>query len=233
MEDRLESMMAAVGGRLVMEYDDRFESGDQIKRIRRLAVEKAGQGRIVLYSQDQLPFGAVQNKNFRLEIPLFIRWDLSADGRLYVGTADRYAIWAIALDGRTLFEFTKDYDPQPVPSGILAAAVKQAAESGMFPMKDAAKNYEKSLAHYPVFNSIAVDEKGRIWVGLFQEEDPQREIADSTFDVFSPDGHFLFTTILDGMTIGRPYFRGGCLYRLRRNADGYVQAVRFRLAKEF
>lgn len=228
-KDRLYRFEMASSGKLVIEYMDLAGGDSQVKRIRRLAVEEAGKARVVLYSRDQLPFAAVQNKDFRLEIPLFFRWDVTPDGRLYVGTANRYEIRAMTLDGRVLFAFTRDYDPFPIPPDIRSAALKQLAGSRLPTMPVDGRDFEEYLKSYPIFKSITADEKGRIWVELFQPENKNRTKIFSTFDVFSPEGVFLFSTRFETELAARPFFKNGCLYALRRDANGYVQAVRYRL----
>jgi hypothetical protein len=189
--DRLRALKIISGERLIAESQEMVGDNDKTKRILRLAIEKTGQPCIVLYNQEQLPFGAIQNKDFRLEIPLFIRWDVSPEGRLYVGTANRYAIQTMTLDGRVLFEFTKGYDPLPIPREIRSAALMQLAGSKSLVMGVRAGDFEPYLINYPIFKSITADEKGRIWVELFQDQDKNQASDFSVFDVFSSGGVFI------------------------------------------
>jgi hypothetical protein len=54
-------------------------------------------------------------------------------------------------------------------------------------------------------------------------------MAFDLFDVFSPEGVLLFSTRIEADLTARPIFKNGNLYVLRRDANGYVQAVRYRL----
>jgi len=228
-KERLYKFEMVRSGKLVIEYMELASGESQVKRIRCLAAEEAGKARVVLYSRDQLPFARVSNKDFQIEIPLYIRWDVTPDGRLYIGTANCYEIRAMTLDGRVLFAFTRDYDPFPIPPDIRSAALKQLAGSRLPTMAVGARDFEEYLKSYAIFKSITADEKGRIWVELFQPESKDGTEAFSTFDVFSPEGVFLFSTRFETELTARPFFKNGCLYALRRDTNGYVQAVRYRL----
>jgi len=219
------------GGKFVFEYSETIGEGSAAKRILRVAAGDPDKARVVLYSRDQLPFRAVQNKDFRLEIPLYVRWDIAPDGRIYIGTANRYEIQAMTLDGRVLFAFTKDSDPIPIPPDIRSAALKQLAGSKLPMMPVDARDFEEHLKYYPVFKSITADEKGRIWVELFRPESADHPTTFALFDVFSPAGVLLFSTRIEGDFTARPIFKNGNLYALRRDANGYVQAIRYRLPR--
>jgi hypothetical protein len=220
------------GGGFLFEDAATLGEGKAAKRILRIATGDAEKTKAVLYSRDQLPFRAIQNKDFRLEIPLYVRWDISRDGRVYLGTANRYEIQALTLEGRPLFTFTQDYTPFPVPPDIRAAALKQLSGSRLPSMPVNERDFEEHLRFYPIFKSITVDEIGRIWVELFQPENADHPASSALFDVFSPEGVRLFSTKIEAALVTRPFFKNGSLYVLRRGGGGYIQAVRYRLPRE-
>jgi len=222
---------AAPGEEFVFEYSEIIGEGSAAKRVLRIAAGDANKARVVFYSRDQLPLRAIQNKDFRFEIPLYVRWDIAPDGRIYIGTANRYEIQVMKLDGRVSFAFTKDFDPIPVPISIRSAALKQISVTRLPARPINARDFEEYLQYYPIFKSITSDEQGRIWVSLLRPENPDQPTTFSVFDVFSSEGVFLFTTKIEGDLAIRPFFLNGNLYALRRDAKGYIQAVRYRLPR--
>jgi hypothetical protein len=227
--DRFYRFEAAPGGGFVFEYEINVEEANGVQRIRRIVAEKAGGPPVALYERAQLPFGAIQNKDFRFEIPLFLRWDIAPGGRLRVGTANRYEVREIAMDGQVAVAFTMDHEPLPVPSIIQSTALEQLAGSKLPMMAIDPRDIEEHLKHYPVFKSITADEKERTWVELFRPDRQDRPQTETLFRVFSADGFFLFTTRIEADLAARPFFKNGSLYALRRDAKGYIEAVRFTL----
>ena len=116
------------GGKAVFDYSATVGEESAAKRIPRLAAGTLEKEKSILFSREQLPFRSVQNKDFRFDIPLYVRWAVAPGGRIYLGTADRYEIKAMTLDGQALFAFSRDYDRIPVPLPIQTAALKQVSD---------------------------------------------------------------------------------------------------------
>lgn len=218
------------GGKAVFEYSETVGKESATKRVLRVASGTLEKTQAVLYSRDQLPFRSIQNKDFRFDLPLFVRWAVLPSGRIYLGTADSYEIQVMTMDGQALYAFSRDYDRIPVPSEIQTAALKQIGASKLPMMLVDARDFEDFLRYYPVFKSITADEQGQIWVELYQpEKSPGEGVAPARFDVFSTEGVLLFSTKIEANLISRPVFKNGSLYALRRDANGFPQAVRWKL----
>ncbi|MCJ7581083.1 MAG: hypothetical protein MUP98_11180 [Candidatus Aminicenantes bacterium] len=56
---------------------------------------------------------------------------------------------------------------------------------------------------------------------------------ETRYDVFSPEGNFLFTTQFDFHVHMKLVFHNGFLYALKKDESGYYMAVRFKLDESF
>ena len=218
------------GGKAVFEYSETLGEDSAAKRVLRVAAGTLENIQSVLFSRDQLPFRSIQSKGFRFDIPLYVRWAVAPGGRIYLGTADRYEIQVMTLDGRSVFAFSRDYERIAVPADIQAAILKQVGASKLPTMIVDARDFEDHIRYYPVLKSIAADEQGRIWIELYQPEASAAGPAATTlFDVFSAEGALLFSTRIEANLTFRPVFKNGALYALRLDAKGFPQAVRWKL----
>jgi 6-bladed beta-propeller len=218
------------GGKAVFEYSETLGEESAAKRVLRVAAGTLENVRSVLFSRDQLPFRSIQNKDFRFDIPLFVRWAVVPEGRIYLGTADQYEIRVMTLDGQTVFVFSREYERIPVPADIQTAILKQVGASKLPTMIVERRDFEDHVRYYPIFKSITADEQGQIWVEMYQPEKSAAGQSTTTlFDVFSAEGVLLFSTRIEANLTFRPVFKNGGLYALRLDAKGFPQAVRWKL----
>lgn len=175
------------------------------------------------------PYGLnIQSQDIFLRYPYFVRWANNSKGNIYIGTADRYEIVVFSPEGQKLFKFTKEYEPVPIEPEIRRKAInlmKRVKSTNL-------EERKKYLKYYPVFMSISTDEQDRVWVMHYQPYNKGKLSKDRTFDVFSSEGRYLFTTKLDKFIFPHKLvFKNGYLYALVVDESYYSRAVRFRVVE--
>jgi len=85
------------------------------------------------------------------------------------------------------------------------------------------------ISFHPIFISISVDEKDRAWIGLFQPLGENEVKESSFFDVFSPDGEFLYEVKINRDIQRQLMFKNGNVYALAQNESGYSRVLRLRM----
>ena len=93
------------------------------------------------------------------------------------------------------------------------------------------KANQGSVSLYPVFRSISIDEKDRVWIRLMTS-DSFGSASCTYFDVFSKNGVYLFTTKIDRAVDSNLAFKNGFLVVLIVNDKGYKNAVKMRIVEE-
>jgi len=184
---------------------------------------------IPFYKQKQLRYDRLSSGEISLEVPLYVRWNIDSGGRIYVGTANKYELNVFSPQCQLLFKFIKDYEPFPVEKG-LRESIFERLSSSRTPLDS--REYEEYLKFYPVFKSISVDEKDRVWVELFQPSKKDSQIQSTNFDIFSPEGKFLFSTTIDKYVYPRLIFKNGYVYTLVRDNSGFSKALRFKIEED-
>jgi hypothetical protein len=184
---------------------------------------------IPFYKQKQLRYDRLSSNEISLEIPLYVRWDIDSAGHIYVATANKYELNVFSPQCQLLFKFTKDYEPSPVEKGLKESIFKRLSSSRI-PFDS--REYGEYLEFYPVFKSLSVDEKDRVWVELFQPSKKDSQVQSTNFDVFSPEGKFLFSTKIDKIIYPRLIFKKGYIYTLTRNELGFSRALRLRFVED-
>jgi len=83
--------------------------------------------------------------------------------------------------------------------------------------------------YYPVFESLAIDERDRVWVQHYQPKWADQTNQETPYDVFSPEGVFLFEARIPGQVYSKLVFKNGFIYALKKAQSGYPKAVRLKL----
>lgn len=162
----------------------------------------------------------VMDDEFVYEFPYFVRWVVDSSQRIYVMSGIDYMVSVFDRQGKLLFKFDKDFKVERV-RGRELRKIAGRLSGGRGP------NPFKARPVYPSFQSLSIDEEGRLWIERYQPK-WRREIRKTTvYDVFSSEGIFLFTTKIAGHVFLRPVFRNGYLYLLLLTESGYLRLVRF------
>jgi len=177
------------------------------------------------FSKEKPLFKGIQSRGYRVETP-YERFDIDTRGNVYVGTTNEYEIYVYSPTGELFLKFSTVYEPIPRDAEIMAKVMNQLSKSSS--PKELPK-YKELVGNYRVFNSISIDEKDRAWIGLFQPlgENEVRKL--SHFDVFSPNGEFLYEVKIPRDIQRQLTFKNGYVYALATNEAGYSRVLRLRL----
>ncbi|HSA96708.1 MAG TPA: 6-bladed beta-propeller [Acidobacteriota bacterium] len=173
-----------------------------------------------LFSQETFWPARLMNNELAYDFPYFVRFALGAQARLYAGSGVAYEITAMSLAGRIEVKFRKDQERIPV-QGEMLDRISNMTLRGSNPY---ARN-----PHFPFFESLSVDERGRIWVQHYLPKISNLTNPETPYDVFSPEGIFLFEARIPGHISSKPVFKSGFLYALRKIESGYVRAIRLKV----
>ncbi len=180
------------------------------------------------YSQKQVFTFRISDGEFTLDYPIFVKWDIDSKDNVYIGTANKYEINVFSSKGSLLFKLSLDFKPIPVTG----EAQRKSLEI-LNRLKDVINFQEtrKLLEFYPVFNSISIDEKDQIWIEHYQPYWRDKPRKEATFDVFSSDGKFLFSTKIDKSIFPKLTFKNGYIYILATEESGFSRALRLRIVE--
>ncbi len=115
-----------------------------------------------------------------------------ADSTIWYGTAERFAVREIALDGRVLRVFRLDRPPIEVlstdRSTYSSVVGRQMAGTGREAQMDTTLEASVFADTFPAYDRILVDDVGNVWVRDFQWFDLG---SGRQWSVFDPTGRFL------------------------------------------
>lgn len=180
----------------------------------------------IFFRKEQLRYGDIKSTqtNVNFTLPNYVKWDVSKSGNIYVGSADKYEVNVYSPTGSLLFKFVRDYEPFKVDQetkGKILDVLKN--------LKTDSREFMNYIDSYPIFKSINIDGKGRVWVELYQPSTEETSKEVTPFDVFAPDGKFLFTTKIDLKKIYHFVFRNGYVYALSSDKEGFLGVKRFKV----
>lgn len=161
-----------------------------------------------------------QDKKMLYDFPYLVRWALSLTKKLFVGSAVDYEISVMDFHGSLEFKFKKDREHIPIQGEML----KQIASITLRGPNPFINN-----PYYPVFESLAIDERDRVWVQHYQPKWADQTKQETPYDVFSPEGVFLFEARIPGQVYSKLVFKNGFIYALKKAQSGYPKAVRLKL----
>ncbi len=183
------------------------------------------------YSQKHLRTARVSDGTFTFEYPLFVRWDINSQDHIVVATANKYEMNVFTMEGGLLFKFSLDRKPIPVKDEVKRkiSEILKGIRSGLG-IDD--PEIRKIVEHHPLFNRISIDEKDRIWVEHYEPFWRDKPKIETSYDVFSSDGKFLFSTQINQNVFRQLVFKNGYIYTLARDESGYEIALRLRMIEE-
>ena len=176
------------------------------------------------YSQKQLGWARVSNGTFTFEFPLFVKWDINSQNHIVVATANKYEMNVFTPEGGLFFKFNLDRKPIPVKD-----EVKRKISEILKKLRSVDPETRKIVEYYPVFNGISIDEKDRIWIERYEPFWRDKPRTETSYDVFSSDGKFLFSTKINKYVYPQLIFKNGYIYTLSRDESGYTKALRLRM----
>jgi len=183
------------------------------------------------YSQKQMRTARVSDGTFTFEYPIFVRWDINSQNHIVIATANKYEMNVFTPEGGLLFKFNLDRKPIPVKDEVKRkiSEILKRIRSGLG-IDD--PEIRKIVDHYPVFNCISIDEKDRIWIERYEPFWRDKPRMETSYDVFSSDGKFLFSTQINQNVYPQLVFKNGHIYTLSRDESGYATALRLRMIEE-
>ncbi len=161
------------------------------------------------------------NDAMTYDFPYFVVFALDSRDRLFVGSAVAYELSVMDLKGRLELKFKKDKERISVQGKLLDQIAGISLKWGPNPyIRD---------PYFPFFGSLAVDERDRIWVRHYLPRFAARTNPETPYDVFSPDGIFLFETRIPGHVASKLVFKNGFVYALKKTEPGSLLAVRLKI----
>jgi hypothetical protein len=180
------------------------------------------------YRQKQLRTARVSDGTFTFEYPLFVKWDIDSQNHIVIATANKYEMSVFTPEGELLFKFSLDRKPIPVKDEVKRkiSEILGRIRSGLG-IDD--PEIRKIVNYHPVFRSISIDEKDRIWIEHYEPFWKDKPRMETSYDVFSSEGKFLFSTKIDKNVYPQLIFKNGYIYTLSRDESGYTEALRMRM----
>lgn len=186
---------------------------------------------INFYSQEQQMTNRVSDGTFTFEYPVFVKWDINSQNHIVIATANKYEMNVFTPEGGLLFKFNLDRKPIPVKDEVKRkiSEILKRIRSGLG-IDD--PEVRKIVEYYALFSCISIDEKDRIWVEHYEPFWRDKPRTETSYDVFSSDGKFLFSTQIDKNVYPKLIFKNGYIYTLSRDESGYTAALRLRMVEE-
>jgi hypothetical protein len=214
------SLDCGTDGSILVGYGWNDSDGNQEYRIGFLDRET---GEVIdLFSQKQYWPARLMNDQLQYDFPYFVRASVDSHNRIILGVATDYKIRILNPKGESELEFTQANDKIPV-KGEMLNQITDMTLKGPNP-------YIKNPC-FPVFESLSVDEDGHTWIQHYQPKWVGKINKETAYDVFNSEGIFQFTTKIPCHIRGPLIFENGCVYALRLNEDGFMEAVRFERQK--
>ncbi len=183
------------------------------------------------YSQEQQMTDRVSDGTFTFEYPVFVKWGINSQNHIVIATANKYEMNVFTPEGGLIFKFNLDRKPIPVKDETKRKILEilERIRKGL-----GIDNPEtrKIVEYHPVFNRISIDENDRIWIEHYVPFWRDKPRTETSYDVFSSDGKFLFSTKIDRAVYPQLIFKNGYIYTLARDELGYVRALRLRMIEE-
>jgi hypothetical protein len=183
------------------------------------------------YSQEQQMTNRVSDGTFTFEFPLFVRWDINSQNHIVIATANKYEMNVFTPEGGLLFKFNLDRKPIPVKDEV-KRKISEILKRLRIGLGIDDPEIRKIVDYHPMFNRISIDEKDRIWVEHYEPFWRDKPRMETSYDVFSSDGKFLFSTQINHYVYPQLIFKNGYIYTLSRDESGYEKALRLRMREE-
>jgi hypothetical protein len=140
-------------------------------------------------------------------------WDIIEEDNIIWGFADKYEIFIIDAEGKTVKKITREYDPIKITD--------EEKEKRIEGLRDGVKLIWN--VHHNPFIYLCVDDEGRIFTRTYDKTPKSGEYY---YDVFDPDGKYVAKIPLKS----RPYvLKQGKLYTIEEDEEGYQLVKRYRI----
>lgn len=151
---------------------------------------------------------------------LILQWAITNKNEIVCGYIDEgYNIKIFSPEGKIIRNIVKDYTPVKIPEEVIKRVTKRQQPPGHF---------YSIPKFYSAFRWIIVDEDNRMFVCTFERS---KDKVERYYDVFSPEGKFIAKIPLEHEIImGIPIiFKGGNLYLIQADEDGYQYVKRYKV----
>lgn len=171
----------------------------------------------VLHQQAAFPFLPDETRDPQVIKPFAGRfcWALTPRDELAVSYEGAYEINILSLDGRLRRRIRKEYDPVKISQEEIDG-VKQRLRG---------RRADIPPAHSAI-QGILADDEGRLYVKTYERTEDAKSLY---YDVFDKDGRYLAKLPIP-LTIGPQVWKGGKMYSLEEDAEGFQRVKRYRLA---
>lgn len=139
------------------------------------------------FSKEQLFYDRFQTKGILLVSPLIVLFTGNS-GDIYICSGDKYEILIYGKDRKLKKKIIKEYKPIPVSAKAL-----KLGKDMLTKYNKKRKGFEKIARYQPVMKSFAIDEKEQIWVELYKPYNIWKNSYETSYDLFSKSGKYLFT----------------------------------------
>ena len=148
--------------------------------------------------------------------------DVSPGDNIVWGDSKEYVLQILNHEGKRVKKITREYDPVE----ITEEDKKRFEQMYAGALKMGVKIQFRS--HFPAFDGIYVDDEERIFVKTYERiEDSDERYY---FDVFDPEGKYLAKVPIRANLNRISEWRGGKLYTMEEDEDGYVYVKRYKVS---
>jgi len=147
-----------------------------------------------------------------------IHWCLTQKDEVIWGFSDRYEIKIQNAQGKLTTRILRNYDPIPVDEQHYAEQIDRK-----FGGRAPGPRFQQKLPKFhPAFHSILSDDKGRIYIGVFDKDKDSL----NTYDILDAEGRYLAKIDLPVTPF---LFKKGKLYCLKQEPEGYLMICRYKM----
>lgn len=140
-------------------------------------------------------------------------WDIIEEDNIIWGFADKYELFIIDSEGKTVKKITREYDPIKITDEEKERRIEGLLGGVKLIWND----------HHNPFIYLCVDDEGRIYAQTYEKEPKSGEYY---IDVFDPDGKYVAKIPLKS----RPYvIKKSKLYTIEEDEEGYQLVKRYRI----
>lgn len=177
------------------------------------------------FSKEQLFYDRFQTKGILLVSTLFVLFTGNS-GDIYICSGEKYEILIYGKDRKLKKKIIKDYEPIPVSAKAL-----KLGKDMLTKYNKKRKGFEKIARYQPVMKSIALDEKGQIWIELYKPYYKSKESYETNYNLFSKSGKYFFTVKIMEKIINPLLFKNNHVYYTAENKAGDLLIKKIEIIK--
>ncbi len=168
-----------------------------------------------------------------------VNWDVSPEGKIYIGFSKDYIIEIYNNEKGRLSSFSHEYEPVKITEEDKKnwfAGMTSIRSSGSFrEEKKGAPDYIVKNTNFPKYkppyNRITVDGEGNILVFPYQK-DNVKDVRN--FDAFDPEGKFIRNVQIEGDVTFSPLTwdtaRENCFWSIEQDEEGLFRIIKSRIS---